>query len=394
MASVSPETRALAALQSHPRAADLESLAREAIAAWLGDRRGEPVDLPAKVARIAEGLSLQAADAQTEFGQVITVLGAGPQNADERALARALAALGWGPTVPTDPEACRALAQNIVSLAARSSFDATPLLDEMFGADADTLWKSLANWLADHGKPNGPTRAELIVACAALGAARSSLARNLATRLGTELDEPIPRALLAPTPGPASRTDAAPPPLAGEIIHSPRSQIATTVLTLTGILALVSMLRLVGRLVFLYQRPATLRVTADGVLIASRTVVLGRTLAEQEFMIARAGLAKAAREVRYPRLAFYVGLFALAMGSYVGVGFFVDGARVFSPSLLGLGILFMALGILLDFLLTNVLATGRGRCRVVLVERTGKSLCVGNVDAESADKILARLAQA
>ncbi len=99
------------------------------------------------------------------------------------------------------------------------------------------------------------------------------------------------------------------------------------------------------------------------------------------------------REVRFPRLGLYAGLLALAMGTYVGVGAFVDGARVASPSLLAWGLLFVAAGIAIDLVLSSVRFGAKGKCRIVLLPRKGRVVCIGGVDPQRADAALASLAQ-
>ena len=96
------------------------------------------------------------------------------------------------------------------------------------------------------------------------------------------------------------------------------------------------------------------------------------------------------REVRYPRAAFYAGLLALALGSYVGVRAFADGVRAASPSLLLTGLVVIALGIAADFVLGSIVPGARGRVRLAFVPRTGKVLCIADVDAGRADDALAR----
>ena len=110
-------------------------------------------------------------------------------------------------------------------------------------------------------------------------------------------------------------------------------------------------------------------------------------------MIVRAGLVRVVREVRYPRAAFYAGLLALAVGSYVGVRAFVDGVRAASPSLLLTGLIVISLGIAADFVLGSLLPGARGRVRVVFVPRAGKSRCVTDVDAQRAHDTLDALAR-
>src|SRR4029079_19255995 len=123
----------------------------------------------------------------------------------------------------------------------------------------------------------------------------------------------------------------------------------------------------------------------------AKTELLGRTLGEREVHIPIASLLKASREVRYPRLALYTGLAALALGSYFGISLFVDGARAGSPELLGIGLLLVVVGIALDYVLSNIVPSGKRPCRVVLVPRKGSVVAMGRLDPVRADEALNRL---
>jgi hypothetical protein len=83
------------------------------------------------------------------------------------------------------------------------------------------------------------------------------------------------------------------------------------------------------------------------------------------------------------------------LGSYLGLGLLVDGVRVpgGSPPLLGLGFLVIALGIGIDFALTSLSDSVRGRCRLVIEPRKGRRLCIGNLQPADADRMLALLAE-
>ena len=122
----------------------------------------------------------------------------------------------------------------------------------------------------------------------------------------------------------------------------------------------------------------------------SRTELLGRILREREHVIVRSGLVRVVREVRYPRAAFYAGLLALALGSYVGVRAFSDGVRAASPSLLLTGLVIVILGIAVDFVLGSVIPGNRGRVSISFVPRSGATLCLADVDAARADDALKR----
>jgi hypothetical protein len=163
-------------------------------------------------------------------------------------------------------------------------------------------------------------------------------------------------------------------------------------MAVTGVLIVLRAARLLGRWVLRYRRPAEMRFSARGVTVVSKTELLGRTLREHETHIPMEALLFARREVRYPRLGLYAGLFALAAGSYFGISLFIDGARAGSPELLGMGALIVAIGVALDFALVNAAPSARGRCRVVVVPRKGAALALGSVDVAQADAGLGRLA--
>jgi hypothetical protein len=87
----------------------------------------------------------------------------------------------------------------------------------------------------------------------------------------------------------------------------------------------------------------------------------------------------------------YAGLFALAAGSYLGIGLFVDGARAGSPELLGVGALLVAIGVALDFALVSLVPRGHGRSRLVIVPRKGPALALGSIETAAADAALRKL---
>jgi hypothetical protein len=122
--------------------------------------------------------------------------------------------------------------------------------------------------------------------------------------------------------------------------------------------------------------------------------MLGRTLFDNATVIPRDGLVRVTREIRYPGLPMYAGLGALAVGSYIGVGLFVDGARAESPSMLVTGLLIAIAGLAIDFAMSSLLPGMRGRSRLLVVPRRGAPVCLADVDVALADRILGRLAKA
>jgi hypothetical protein len=167
----------------------------------------------------------------------------------------------------------------------------------------------------------------------------------------------------------------------------------TAFLAITGLLLVIEVGRLIGRYVLAFRRTAEVRVSAAGLEVRTRTAMLGQTLLESATVIPREGLVRVTREIRYPGLPMYAGLGALALGSYFGVGLFVDGARAESPSMLGTGLLIALLGLGTDFTLSSLIPGARGRSRLLIVPRRGSALCLASVDVAVADRILGRLAK-
>jgi hypothetical protein len=191
----------------------------------------------------------------------------------------------------------------------------------------------------------------------------------------------------------AFSTDDGPSTLQGERAAFPRGPVLTALFAITGLLLVIELGRLIGRYVLSLRRTVEVRVSAAGLEVRSRTVMLGKTLLESASVIPRDGLVRITREIRYPGLPMYAGLGALAMGSYVGVGLFVDGARAGSPSMLGTGLLIALVGLAIDFAFSSLIPGARGRSRLLIIPRRGPVLCLGGVDVAGADRILGRLAR-
>ena len=386
---VDADARAYEALSQHPRLADLAAVTRASMTGAAETRR--PERQPERVAEIAGELKLPRDEASTPFGNALDVLERGPEDDAERALACALAAHVVALHPPKDRDDEDRLANDLLWLASHTSFDATGLLDRALGDRAANLWDALADRIRriDQGKLPALGRGEALVAAVALASSRSKGAIRQATALAAEVrDRKLARVLGAG----AGREPLE--PLSGEMAPAPRGPALTALLAVTGILLAMQAARLLGRLALAYKKPAEVTLTDDGgVRVHWRVELLGRTLRDRDVLVPRAALARATREVRYPRLALYAGLLALAVGSYVGVAAFVDGVRAASPSLLGSGLAIVALGLALDFALSSLAPGARKRCRLLLVPRTGTKLCVAGVDPARADAVLARLSR-
>jgi hypothetical protein len=355
------DVRAYDALSQHARLADLAALAHALMTSAAEARRsGRP---SRRAVDLAAERRLTPDDAATPFGNALQVLDRGPSNADERALARALAAHALAAHRPKDAAEEVLAANDLLWLAAHTPFDALGLLDKALGGDAPRLWAAISE----------------------------AIRGGLAGVLGFP-----PPSASAPGSGPAeARSPLVPPaPLLGEMAPAPRGPVATALLAVTGVLLVAHAARLFGKVALAYKTPAEVALSEDGgVRVRWRVELLGRTLRDRDVLVPRAALGRAAREVRFSGATLYAGLLALVLGSYVGVSSFVDGVRAASPALLAAGLAIVALGLSLDFVFTCAVPGARGRCRVLFVPRTGPHLCIGDVDQARADSLLGRLSR-
>jgi len=386
-----PAAAAYEALARSPRLSDLVVIAQKVLGE-AATMRTAPGDGTAKVAEAAEEVRLTRAEADTPFGNALQILQTGPEGAAERALACALAAHAVAELQLDDEDK---VAGDLLWLATHTPFDATPLLDRALGEEAGDLWRAIGSRVQriDEGRGSALGRGEALVGALAIAASTSPVARSLARELSARSKDPtLAQLLRSGQPGAGDATDVV--RIEGEMVSAPRGPIATALLGFSGILLLVHGASLAGRLALAYRRPAEVSFSDAGVRILTRTEMLGRVLFEREHVIARASLVRVVREVRYPRVAFYAGLLALALGSYVGVRILADGVRAASPSLLLFGLVIVALGIGADFLLGTVVPGALGMCRVAFVPRAGATLCVGRVDAARADAAIAQTLRA
>ncbi len=376
----------LAELAGHPRGDELARLVH-AVAFSCADER--KTTLPDGVEDAAAQLSLSMKDADTSHGNVITALqsvSSSQARPGTRALLSALLARGVALSPPDGTEAERRVVEALVWVAAHTPIDALVSIDAALGSKGDGLWREAAALVRRIEDGTAAiSRASAIVAAAGLASSVSPVARAEAKTLSVDARDPVLRSLLANA---RAGEDVA---ASGEMVPAPRGPVALVLMAITGLLVIIPVARFLGRVVLRYRRPAELRVTSTSITVHTKTELLGRTVREREIVVPVDQLALLARDVRYPRLALYAGLFALAVGSYVGVSLFVDGARAGSPDLLGMGALIVAVGVALDFALTNFVPVGRGRCRVLIMPQKGAAMAIGQVDPALADAALQRL---
>lgn len=324
---------------------------------------------------------------ETPFGNLGAIFERGVESETEAALIAVLLGLSAAGDFPSAPETELARARELAWLAAHTRVNPLVSVDAVLAPEKlGAFWRAIAS-LAEPSRADDPATAT--AALAALCASSSERARALVAELAATSRDPLVRALTG------GGTSAGAPRLEGELSPAPRGPVATALLALTGLLLVSRGARLLGKLGLAFKQPAEVRLSDRGLELSHRTELLGRVLRKRETLIPLANLARVTREVRYPRLGLYLGLIALTLGSYVGMGLLVDGARVPGGSLqlLSMGVLIVALGLAIDYGLTVLSDNARGRCRVVVEPKKGRRVCVGALDPARADAMLAALAE-
>lgn len=384
---------ALSEIGAHPRGDDLARVVHTVAFAAADERRAS---LGQSAADAAERLGLERAAAETSFGNVLEVLeaadAAGPREAG-RSLLSALLARGVALAPPDGPEAEERVAEELLWLSAHTVADAFAALDAALGDRAAGIWQALGRIVRRIEEGQAPTmgRADAVLAAAVLSTSASPAARAQVEAIGAQSRDPAIARLFGGASAP--RVAGGDVAAAGELVPPPRSTWVLALLAVTGILVILSVGRFLRRHVLRWREPATLDVSGAGIRVTSETSLLGRTLKKAEVHIPLDGVSSASREVRYPRLPTYIGISALAIGSYAGAKLFVDGARSASPELLGVGAVVVLLGLGLDYAMTHIAGAARGRCRLVIVPKKGRAVALGELDPASADAALHRLAE-
>jgi hypothetical protein len=254
----------------------------------------------------------------------------------------------------------------------------------------------LLNESALSPSPSYPSRGAKFVAVAWLGSLDAATRKQLNLRDFSGIIPPIPISLnrddTALWPGSATNSS---PILVGRLAAVPSGPVATALCAVTGWLLARHIFTGMLRVFLAYHARAEVRVTREGLEVREQKSLLGRKLREKISLITLESVQRLTREVRYARTGTYVGLAALAVGSFVGMRLFVDGLRVpgLSLPLLWLGLVAVFGGLLLDFLLANWLDAKEGQCRFVVVTERGRGLCLAGVDPGEVDAILAALAK-
>jgi hypothetical protein len=394
--------QAIAAAHGHAHAAKIGEVATE-VAARMVEARARHA-AAADIDTAARRLGLDRPDAQTEFGNVLSILERGAEDPAERAIVSAFVAAGVVRLVEAEPGTAKRWAERVLWLGAHAGFDPLSALPEVDPAIVRPLLRAVAELARqmDRGKVPEADRAELIVATASLADAVEAPGADpeiaqLVSRLAADLSDPVAARLLtarsADAPATLVQTGPSEAALHGLLSPVPRPAWLTVLLALSGVLLLRGLALVVGDKVLGLRRDARVELGPGGLELRAKVALLGRELRDVRATYPHDGLASIARDVRFPSLPLYAGLLALLIGTYAGVSFLSWGVQAASPRLLGYGLLALILGVALDLALVSLLPGLKGECRLVIVPTQGPKVCVGRLEIASTDRLLADLAR-
>ncbi|MFP6685970.1 MAG: hypothetical protein VB934_14730, partial [Polyangiaceae bacterium] len=275
------------------------------------------------------------------------------------------------------------LAARLSWLSAHTAIDALWHLDEHAAGDKlGSLWTAVGAHVALLDA-EGRGRGEAACALAALRRSQHPEARAMRGKiedslLDASLRDSAPEAETAPARVAEPRRGEV--VLSGERVRPPPSSLSLVLQAVTGVLLLRGIVYVISRWILRVERPIQLRFSPEGVTAKAELRLLGRTLRTAETRINISNLALAQTEIRFPRMGLYVGLTALAVGSYVGVKFMTEAVLVGSPSLIALGATVVGAGVMLDFLFSSLLPGRAEKRLVLLVPRRGAKLAVSTSD--------------
>lgn len=381
-------------LSTHPHGAKLVELVH-ALAASAYDERRTALD--AGLDEACSRIGLDRSAAETTFGNVLTALGKRERaTSAERTLLGALVAKGAVKSASGDAEALRRAATSLAWLSAHTAADALSALEPALVSSgaapgAAGIFEALSALLVayDAAEDGAIDRPSAVLVALAIGRGATEPASRARAELASKLTDPALTALALGEPEREAGGRAV--VVSGEETSAPRGSIATFLLTVTLILPLVSLAKLFGRFALRLRRPVELSFAKEGVRLRSRLEILGKTIREREIFLASANLVRAAREVRYPKLATYLGIVSLLAGSYLGLKLAFQGVRSGSPELLGVGVVILVVALGVDYGLSILPSRTPDRCRIVLEPRRGGRVAVAYVDRAKAEAALALL---
>jgi hypothetical protein len=156
---------------------------------------------------------------------------------------------------------------------------------------------------------------------------------------------------------------------------------------LTGFALLRGLLALVGRYLLVWRRHATATIDGGAVILEVEWSLLGKRFRRTRTVAPIRSLDAARFEDRRRYVHLLVGFGCLAIGTWVGIQWLVDGLRAGFPQLALIGAGVVAAGVILDLVLYLVVPEGKGRSHVQLALGPWR-VRVAGVEREAGERFL------
>ena len=351
-------------------------------------------------ARSAYGITLE--DAQTNFGNVLAILERGADDRAERAIVSAFMADGLLLQL-RQQKASRATVSAVCFLGAHTGFGPLSALPvDVASADLASFYREVVAYARDldQGKVPHASRAELLVAVGALSEAVERFSDDtelaqMVSRLAADLEDRVAARLVTTLAFEAPSTEAISVPsggiLQGKLAATPRSSWLTALQAVTGWALVRGLFVLISEHIFGFRRQVNVQLSRTGISIKGEVELMGRKLREIDVIYPLKGLSLVEREVRFPRLPVYLGLIALLSGTFFGLMAVSWGLQATTTRLFVYGVLFLLIGVGLDFALTVLFPAVRRRCRLTVFAVKGRPISVVGLDVGEADRLLVDL---
>jgi hypothetical protein len=191
-------------------------------------------------------------------------------------------------------------------------------------------------------------------------------------------------------PSSATSTEPAGPRIRGGLSRRLCFAPFRIVAVLTGFSLVRGVLALVGRYLLVWRREATAAIDGGTMTLDVEWSVLGKKFRRTRTVTPIRGIDAARFENRRRYVHLLVGFGCLAIGTWVGIQWLVDGLRAGFPQLALVGAGVVAAGVILDLVLYLFVPEGKGRSRVELVLGPWR-VRVAGVEREAGERFLEAL---
>ncbi len=159
---------------------------------------------------------------------------------------------------------------------------------------------------------------------------------------------------------------AAPKVVTGQVTRRLAFAPLRVLAVITGVALVRGILTLAARYLLGVRSKATVRLEGRALSLDVRWSIAGRIVRESTTLVPLAGMEAVRLENRRRTVHLLVGFGCLAVGTWVGIQWLVDGLRAGFPYLALLGAGVVAAGVLLDLFAYFVIPAGSGRDHLVL----------------------------